>query len=303
MSTVTTAKRSNQKATTVEKGSATIQLIQEVNRELLTPSYFPGLVRITNIQYVTMAIWALESSMRLLHGGGSSRHSSSSQYQPFGISYLKSTNVRSMLERSDITPQQRENIKDGYYAHGLTGAMGSYFIKGTVHNKEMSNHRAFMNKMAAEGCPLEIELGESMTSLFSKGQKDKNAIRTSLAQGLVILNDKVIRYAREYPSDHHKALLMAVGAYVGWGKDSNGYSGYDRVLSIRNSDDPRLKVLKDNGIYPEDKVLLTTLGEAVYNARYAEVAHNKKTGETSSATSIKIVSNDEASSPVPSDCV
>jgi hypothetical protein len=247
------------KSSKAEVSSASVQRISDILKKILAGPSFPALKVIPNIHYIFMALCGLEvNDFKLLRKKGgvvTSRHITPSPLSSFVYKgYLTSPNYLAVHNRLDISTDQKYNLDDGIYPHGLTAVMGCWFIRDTNANKELAPYKALINSYAAKGIPLEINIMESMTSLFIA--EDDNAIEASLVQGLIILNLHYLRAraSKKYSSikDPFAALLIAVGLYVGTGRDANGYTGVDRIIDVQNLKNSKLKILADNNILPEE---------------------------------------------------
>lgn len=276
-----------------------VQVIQAANRSLLFGGMFPALASLPNINYLTMANWMLESSLHLLVNPKNTSIWTARKtfYEAGGLARLfnASPNVQAMRASPSTTPAQKDAIYDGYYFFGLTCASGSYFIKDTKANQNLAAYKPLMAGLAAKGFPVEVPLGTSMDTLFSGN--NVNAITSSLAQGLIILNDAYLHQGlNKFPSDKSKAILWALGAYLGPKRDSNNQTGLDRIAAIAEQTGVgvNLNILAQAGIYPNDSTSLYNLGVQVASLQQPSSHMIASTGTSSSK--IRVAST---TTPVP----
>ena len=258
MTTTSTAKNSRSvKSNKLEVPKANVQLISSIVKRVLNGGLFTRLRDIPNIHYVVRAVFTMEVNdlqlTRRIGGRQTSRHYTSAETSKIvTVDYKGSRNYRAFNKRQDITPEQRYNLEDGYYAHGISAVMGGYFIRGTESNSQIRAYRPVIDYYAGKGIPLEVNLGESLTTLYTTSNLENN-LEASIVQGLIILTDKVRAASEKIPDDPFKALMLAVGYYVGKGKDANGYTGLDRIIDVSNRENTKLNILAVNGVKPIDE--------------------------------------------------
>lgn len=295
-STVTQGKSKKSYSPEVQISQA--QRVQKINKELLSGGYFPGLANLPDINYITMAIWWLESSGRLLYNG-QSRQSAPIYTGAIAKDYSSSVNYQNFIKQPGLTPTQKVNAEDGFCFHGLTAAGGAYFIKDTKLNKGLSAYKPLMNRLAGEGSPVEVDLGTSMTTLFSSNTDA--AIKASLAQGLIILNWKFLNALQAvFPTDQYKALIYSIGAYLGFGIDKNGVTGTSRIAQIATGNNPNLKVLARAGIVAQNQDLIYATGQSVVTAKITKL--NVSPTTTSSTSPARVATTNVPASTSNPEC-
>lgn len=310
MSSVTTAKAAPKaKTTTISKSTARVQLISDLVQKELSSPRFPALKNIPNIHYVVMAVFASEvNDLRLLRTIGgrlTSRHYTPTNAKDSSFirkGYTSSINYRTLSSKPGLDPTIKYNLDDGRNAHGITAAMGCYFIKDTNANKELKQlgYGGVINAYANMGIPLEINLGESMTSLFTTSDAEKNLI-ASIAQGLIILNKHYIAAPKKTDGtslSSFERLLVAVGTYVGTGRDASGYTGSQRIIDVKNLANTKISILANNNIQPMDK----TYFESVRTDILGKAFNGKKLPSGSTSSTTKVATTTKVVSPTEINC-
>ncbi len=291
----------NTKLIRPERKRERIQGIAAINQELLR-NYFPQLNAIKDSHYVTMATWGLESNFELLRGGSSRHYTAVSPTSIFSRAYRNSAGYKSFSARADITPTEKYNLDDGIYAQGLTATMGSYYIRDNRIAKDIAHYEQLMSRFEAkEGLPTRVNYGQSFSELFTApGRTQEQAWKISLFQGLIIF-DWHLSNARKKISDPSIALMTAVATYVGLGKDSNGYSGFQRVYDVRNNNNPQVKSLLANGIAPSDSNTMFLVGSNIVAQRSTRSIRSGGSGNSSTSNSNTTVAQTNSTSRLPSE--
>ena len=286
MKTTHTSRAKKSGVTKVAGNNSWVLSVNTTTSNILAGSYFPNFQGITNIQYIVMAIWALESSLRIIMGEASdSRHFTSSKGSSFGIEYAACPLYRNFMKVVGLTPEQKNGAEDGWWAQAIGGTMGAYFIKGSRQNLELrAKYGDILDKGIAEFGPMEVSIGTRFRSLFTTG-KTQHDLNIAIFQGLLLLYQHFGWVGGPNAANKQQALLQATGGYVGKGEDGNGYTGLRRIMDIRNPNNPHLRILADNGIVPLNLPTLQLVGNAVIAKK------NKSTGTV-------VASNDVSKSNV-----
>jgi hypothetical protein len=256
--------------------------------------YFKEFDTVKYIDYIAMAIWGMESTFKLLQKNGSisnSRHFTPALGSSFEHTYSNDTVIKNITKNiKTLTPEIKENIADGWYAHGFGGVMGAYHIKGTTAYKDLyASVGSNLGKLiSGEGVKLEVAPGKSVRELYSGN--DDPAKKASIGMGLAVLlmHYKVGR--KKFPKDNILAISWAIGAYVGGlrKKDANKYSGYDRLMDITitsNATNPKIKSLIAAGIAPNG-----TTDADLQNAGKTISANLMGKGKVTGATNVALTS-------------
>lgn len=228
---------------------------------------FPFLQQAPDIMYWLMATWGAESNWRLHFPRGNSF--SSLHYTPSppavestkGMGTVKSTGtligngyqysnvIQNLWNSSTVTVDIRNNIKEGWYPHGITACMGTYHVKGCPNNLgEWRYYPEALDRINSLG--LEVDPGQSIfQTLFPN---DDETCRTkSVASGMIIFNYK---YRRALETTHKNdpvgALQVAVGNFLGkfGSRDNNGVSPEDRVRQLNATSGTLVSMLQYVGI-------------------------------------------------------
>jgi hypothetical protein len=230
-----------------------VENIREITEELLAD--FPYLKVAPDAMYWLMATWGAESRWRLLFPHGpkgnlvyNSLHYTASppaRESVAGAGTIKSTGtligngyqysnvIQNLWNKPTVTVEERNNIKEGWYPHGITACMGTYHVKGCPNNRGEWRH--YPEAVAAIGAyGLEVEPGQSIyQTLFS--DDNYTCRRRSIASGMIIFNFK---YRRALETSHRGnpvgAMQIAIGNFLGkFGtRDNNGISPEDRVRQL-----------------------------------------------------------------------
>ena len=244
--------------------SSNTQLVASITQDLLT-KYFPEMRGLENILWVCMSTFAHDTNPGFnVHRGSTTRgYTSSENKSSVSKSYKKSQNYINFNNATSLSPDQREGVIDGFYGHGISQAMGYYFIRGTVGNTNLRSwFGGIMDTIIAAGIPLEINIGDYMSTIMP--DNGPASITTSVAQGLIVLNSHIRIGKRMYPTNSLLAMGVAVGGYLGWSKDNNGSTGTGRVKAVANLLDPSNKLLIANGINPTNSSQLAALGQQIF---------------------------------------
>jgi hypothetical protein len=228
-----------------------VENIRDITKDLLTA--FSVLKNAPDVMYWLMATWGAESNWRLHFKRGNSF--SSLHYTPSppsvestaGMGTIKSTGtligngyqysnvIQNLWNNPTTTLQTKENIKEGWYPHGITACMGTYHVRGCPNNKgEWRHYPEAVSLIGSVPGGLEVDPGQSIfLTLFAVD--DEAARRRSIAAGMIIFNYK---YRKALETTHKNnpsgALQMAVGNFLGkFGtRDNNGITPEDRVRQL-----------------------------------------------------------------------
>lgn len=215
---------------------------------------FPTLNAVPGAAFTAMKIWWYESSFELFHSKnfGSATNSMLNGVDSCHLSPQTAADsrlVKSYWESSPIVSIRNDPVKmgnadivkginQGRVAHGLSAIMGCYLVENTKPFNELSVYHA---KMKARG--VVVTPGNLISDVFPTNANGNytGEIR-SIFCGLMILDQKYKIYKSKGYSDS-KALYMAVGAYVGFGRDANNYSGHTRQNQVYASNDTISNIL------------------------------------------------------------
>lgn len=247
------------------KNTADVENMRDITKAEL--EFFPFLKAAPDIMYWLMATWGAESNWRLHFPKGnvfSSLHytpSPPARESVAGMGTIKSTGtligngyqysnvIQNVWNDPAVTAQTRENIKEGWYPHGITACMGTYHVKGCPNNiGEWRYYPEAVARINALG--LEVDPGQSIfQTLFPVD--DETCRRRSIASGMIIFNYKYRRAletnAKNNPS---AAVQIAVGNFLGkFGtRDNNGISPEDRVRQLNATNGTLVSILQYVGI-------------------------------------------------------
>lgn len=239
--------------------------MRQITQDLLRG--FPFLETGPDVMYWLMATWGAESNWRLHFPRGNTF--SSLHYTPSrpsiestkGMGNIKSTGtligngyqysnvIQNAWNDTLVTPEIRENIKEGWYPHGISACMGTYHVKGCPNNT--GEWRYYPEAVSLiGGMKLEVNPGQSIfQELFPT---DDEVCRTrSIAAGMIIFNYK---YRRALETTHRNnpvgAMQMAVGNFLGkfGSRDNNGISPEDRVRQLNATSGDLVSVLDYIGV-------------------------------------------------------
>lgn len=251
-----------------------VQILSDITRDLII-GYFPRLQNIPNMLHTAMSVWYLESSwnMWFTHGDSitpDSRHPGSAENSDIIRSYKNDRLIQNFLKSPNLSPQVKDNIEEGYWAHGLTGTMGCYFVAGVAGtNKPNFGRSSVRGLVTALG--LEVQPGQPITSLFPyTSSLDPTVLeplrRKSIASGLISLD---YHYGMELnnTSDPYTAMMRAVGSYVG-GKgaaDIYGTTGDKRIAQVDSTGTYWGRKLAEVGVFRDGTPLPKAVAGAVSN--------------------------------------
>lgn len=229
-----------------------VKAIRDITSTLLTQ--FDLLKAGPDVMYWLMATWGAESNWRLLfpHGNSvTSLHYTASPpvYESVkGLGTVKSTGtligngyqysnvIQNLWNSPTVSVQTRDNIKEGWYPHGITACMGTYHVRGCPNN--LGEWRYYPEaKTLIDTFGLEVDPGQSIfQTLFSTD--DFTCRRRSVAAGMIIFNYK---YRKALETTHRNnpvgAMQAAVGNFLGkfGSRDNNGVSPEDRVRQLNST--------------------------------------------------------------------
>ncbi len=208
---------------------------------------FPYLLKAPDAMYYIMATFGAESGWKLWHGNPlSSRHltvvkpSDSSLIQ----AYENSDVIRNIRGNSSTTLQTLENVKDGWYAHGISATMGCYYVRGSHENKlEWRSYPEAVSRINALG--LEVDPGQSINDTLFPTDTESSWLK-SIVSGLIIFNSKYRIGLVQCRGDAVAAMQFAIGSYLGkkGARDANNTSPDDRRRDI-NTNQGRISILAD----------------------------------------------------------
>lgn len=198
---------------------------------------FPYLKQCPDIMYWLMGTWGCESSWRLFANGNNSLHSPTDPYQHpnsfINIDYHSSNIIRNLWNSVADGSPTRLNIKEGWYAHGISATMGAYFVRGTPTNRQYRYYPESAKRIDALG--IEVDPGQSISKTLFPIDTYSNR-RKSIVSGMVILNMH-FRAALKKFRDPNQAISSAIMTYV-------GVKGYRDILGT-SPDDRRVKLTTD----------------------------------------------------------
>lgn len=227
---------------------------EAITRELL--EYFPFLKAGPDVMYWLMATWGAESGWKLHHNHGTKNNpvynslhftrTEPARYSTQGMGPVKSTGtligngyqyspvIQNLWNDPYVTVQTRENIKEGWYPHGITACMGTYHVRGCPNN--LGEWRYYPEAVRAiDDFGLEVNPGESIfEKLFHTD--DYECRRRSIASGMIIFNFKY-RQALENGKSTTTAMQRAIACFLGKAgtKDANGVTPEDRVRQLNST--------------------------------------------------------------------
>lgn len=246
-----------------------VEQMKDITEELL--SSFPYLKFAPDVMYWLMATWGAESRWRLHfnHGTRSNPIMTSLHYTAtrpgvesvqgkgtirstgtlIGNGYQYSSVIQNLWNAGNVSPEVRNNIKEGWYPHGVSACMGTYHVRGCPNNKGEWRHYPEAVSVI-ESLGLEVNPGESIfQTLFPND--DLTCRRKSIASGMVIFNYKYRRALEtSNKGDTVGALQRAVGNFLGkFGtRDNNGISPEDRVRQLNATSGTIVSSLKAVGL-------------------------------------------------------
>ena len=234
------------------------EMIDSTNSALAT--YFPTLYAIPDITRYCMTIWQMESGFNCFPNGVNSRHTlivntfpipdDKKLWNPqssFADSYWNDPLIYAYRQRNG-TP---ESILDGLYAHGISAVMGAYHVDGCNACLTTMGSPRYRSISIANG--LLVQPGTAVTSIYTE---DKAGRKKSIVAGLILLDYHFSRYVGHSMTRDtvnllagigdttatvsstpttKQAILLAAGAYLGWGKDVNNSSGVFRAVKVRDT--------------------------------------------------------------------
>jgi hypothetical protein len=257
---------------TTRKGSApakdysNVETCRRITQELLND--FPFLKAAPDVMYWLMATWGAESNWRLMHkkkdGSLNSLHhtpckpgvESTQGMGPMkstgtliGNGYQYSNVIQNLWNNPASTLEIRNNIKEGWYAHGISACMGTYHIRGCPNN--LGEWRFYPEARAAiDKYGLEVDPGQSISQTLFPADNEE-CQRRSIASGMIIFNYKY-RRALETTNrnDPVGAMQKAVGAFLGkvGSKDPNGVGPEDRIRQLNATNGDIVVSLKQVGL-------------------------------------------------------
>lgn len=274
-----------------------VESCKKITAELLPR--FRILSTAPDILYWLMATWGAESNWNLLHKRGTPGNYtySSLHYTPTNPYMTKSTIIGRAYQFSNVisniwndpstTIQTKENIKEGWYPHGITACMGTYHVKGCDNN--LQEWRAYGEAVSLIGeLGLEVSPGQSIfQTLFPVD--DETCRRRSIASGMIIFNSKY-RAGLNSGRSEASALQYALGAYLGNAgvSDRNGVTPEMRVAQLNNLNSSIVGMLAavdlrrsgDNSIYT-----INTTDKSARATGASSVRTNTATGATTNGGS------------------
>lgn len=283
---------SSKKTAAPSKDQSDIIYIRDVTASLLK-DYFPILNGAPNILYICMATWGFESSFRIHPNGVNSIHSTATLPKDgnwMKADYAADPIIRNILIRPNLDVTTKNNIEQGYHPHGLSACMGAYHVKGTKANRYMFGP----NKAVASSLGLEVEPGQSITSLFPASEV---GIRRSIASGLIAYDQKY-KTALSLGFKGADAVAKAIAWYVGQVgiPDNNNFKPEQRVAQIggrpvSSKEASILSILSDIGLTPDNTYVASTTGSiskgsSNYTANKGK-STNKETRVADASTSAK----------------
>lgn len=234
---------------------------------------FPVLRSAPDVMYYLMATWGAESSWRLFANGTNSLHWTPSPPDKSSLTraYQNSNVIRNVYDSTSVTPQQRKNVMEGWYPHGITATMGSYMVKGNPNNLiEWRSKPEAVEAINRYG--LEVEPGISISqTLFPV---DNVTCRTrSIASGIIIFNSKYCFGLKKFSGNASKAMQYAIMIYLGDpGKvDGNGVSPEARAADL-NSPAGRATILAKIDIIKTGNTRVLTKNELLAGDIYNKSA-------------------------------
>jgi hypothetical protein len=265
-SNVSSARTSSKsKISLPSKDVSVVENMRDITKALLDD--FPFLKAAPDIMYWLMATWGAESNWRLHFPRGgtySSLHytaSAPAMESTKGAGTIKSTGtligngyqysnvIQNIWNDPATTVQMKNNIKEGWYPHGVSACMGTYHVRGCPNN--LGEWRFYPEAVKViESLGLEVNPGQSIfETLFPVD--DETCRRRSIASGMIIFNFK---YRQALEKTHRNnptgALQVAVGNFLGkFGtRDNNGISPEDRVRQLNSTKGDLVSILQYVGI-------------------------------------------------------
>lgn len=236
-----------------------VEKMRAITEDLLK-TYFPILAKGPDAMYWLMATWGAESSWRL-HFNKGSRSSpvmTSLHYTPSpparesikdpgsvkstgtltGNGYQYSNVIQNLWNNPLTTTTIKENIKEGWYPHGISACMGSYHVRGCPNNTGEWRFYEESKKLLGSGILLEVDPGQSIFETLFKDADSEECWRRSIAAGINIFNYKYRRaLEKTHRGNEAGAMQMAVGNFLGkfGSRDANGVSPEDRVRQLNQT--------------------------------------------------------------------
>lgn len=248
------------KSSTPSKDFSYVDDVRKTTLSLLKA--FPFLETAPDIMYWLMATWGAESSWRLMHNHGgvlSSIHYTASPPSVesvgpgtvvkssgtlTGNGYQFSPAIQNVWNDPATTVQIKNNIKEGWYAHGISACMGSYHVRGCPNNRGEWRYYPEAVKLI-ESLGLEVNPGQSISQTLFPIDDDTCRTR-SVASGMVIFNYKY-RKALETTCKNNPtaAIQQAIGNFLGnaGARDGNGVSPEDRVRQLNATSSSLVSIL------------------------------------------------------------
>lgn len=234
--------------------------------------YFPELKEIKYILYICMCIWFYENTYHLINPKTkTSQHSTSNKGSKWlATGYGNDPLIVNLLKSPATTQVIKDNIEQGYFAHGYGGALGVYLIKGgRIYTDFRASVAKNLDAMKADGLVMEIAPGASITDIYKNN--DLIAKKSSIGICIAVLLEHY-KIAKSKLSGGKASPLVylayAVSNYVGPGRDPNGETGENRLFNIINASNPGLKKLLAPGVgfAQQDSTDLQAAGKTVLAA-------------------------------------
>lgn len=238
------------------KDFSRVENIRDLTKEQL--EFFPFLKEAPDIMYWLMATWGAESGWNLFHPKGrppnqvfNSLHYTatppqreailglgpiSSRGTLIGNGYQYSDVIQNLWNDPTTSVQVRENIKEGWYPHGITACMGTYHVRGCYNNLgEWRFYPEAVERINALG--LEVDPGQSISQTLFPVDDDV-CRRRSIASGMIIFNFKYRQALKT--NGPNGAIQVALATFLGklGTQDANGVTPEMRVrqLNARGGD-------------------------------------------------------------------